>query len=365
MSTVGNNSSTYNPQANGFMSLADMVETFVPPDWFIEGLFQRRFIYSVTGQTGHAKTAVALLISELCGSTSIDNPTLGPHPVAKGRGLYLVGENPDDVTMRLIGAVARRDQPLDWRVDFRPGVFNIEETFNLIEAHAEYRQGLDFVIIDTTAAYFPGDAENDNVQLGTYARMLRTLTKLPGGPCVLPLCHPIKFATEVAQLVPRGGGSFLCEMDGNATIRKLPNDVAEMSHNKMRGPGFEPLHFKLEKLRPPRLVDAKGRQMTTVGAVYISSVEAESQEDATFSDQDHVAMAMLKEPGMPLSEIANRCGWVFSNGDPAKSRAARAVEGLANDGLAKKDRNRYVLTERGKDVARKASLAQGDNSVPY
>ena len=45
----------------------------------------------------------------------------------------------------------------------------------------------------------------------------RTLTTLPGGPCVLVLCHPIKHVSEPEQLLPRGGGAFLAEVDGNLT----------------------------------------------------------------------------------------------------------------------------------------------------
>ena len=50
---------------------------------------------------------------------------------------------------------------------------------------------IDFVIIDTSAAYFFGNEELSNTQMGAHARMLRKLTTLRGGPCVLPLCHPV------------------------------------------------------------------------------------------------------------------------------------------------------------------------------
>ena len=51
------------------------------------------------------------------------------------------------------------------------------------------RKGLSFayVIVDTAAAYNGGDDENSNNQAGAYARQLRTLTNLPGGPCVGPM----------------------------------------------------------------------------------------------------------------------------------------------------------------------------------
>ena len=56
--------------------------------------------------------------------------------------------------------------------------------------------GMALVVIDTTAAYFEGDEENDNVQAGDYARMQRSLveTSSSGGPTILALCHPVKNA---------------------------------------------------------------------------------------------------------------------------------------------------------------------------
>jgi hypothetical protein len=102
---------------------------------------------------------------------------------------------------------------------------------------------------------------------------MRRLTTLPGAPCVVVLCHPIKHVTDPTQLLPRGGGAFLAEVDGNLTIWRKDTKLIEMSHNKMRGPGFEPMTFKLETLTSPKLVDKKGREIPTVQAVLISEAE--------------------------------------------------------------------------------------------
>ena len=65
--------------------------------------------------------------------------------------------------------------------------------------------GVSFVLIDTSAAYYEGDEENANVQAGNHARLMRQLVNLPGEPCVLVMCHPVKNATQ-DNLLPRGGG---------------------------------------------------------------------------------------------------------------------------------------------------------------
>jgi hypothetical protein len=70
------------------------------------------------------------------------------------------------------------------------------------------------------------------------------LTTLPGGPCVLALCHPIKHVIDPNQLLPRGGGAFLNEVDGNLSAWKRDEDIVELHHTgKLRGPGFEPISF--------------------------------------------------------------------------------------------------------------------------
>jgi hypothetical protein len=339
-----------------------MVETFEPPDWLIDGVLQRRFIYSMTGQTGHAKTAVALLLAELISSTSLNNPALAKHSVSKGNVLYLVGENPDDVTMRIIGSDSlRSDDPLNDRIWFLRGVFDIGKSFDTLAAVAMEIRGIDLLIIDTSAAYFPGEEENSNTEIGEYARTLRALTTLPGEPTVLVLCHPPKFTTDLEHMVPRGGGAFLNEMDGNLTLRKITdglNPMVELHHTtKFRGPGFEPINFRLDKITCPKLVDKTGKLIPTVHAVAISDAEIEVQQDRSLADEDHALTILLADPGVSIATIADRCGWRFATGEPAKSRAQKALERLGTAKLVKKARNgSYVLTEAGKTEARKAAL---------
>jgi hypothetical protein len=57
------------PGAIRILSKAEFTMGFVPPDYLVDGIFQRRFIYALTGQTGHAKTAVALHLAQLVSST--------------------------------------------------------------------------------------------------------------------------------------------------------------------------------------------------------------------------------------------------------------------------------------------------------
>jgi hypothetical protein len=341
------------------LSKREFLEGFVPPDYLIDGVMQRRFVYSFTAQTGHGKTAIALTIARaVTGQTP--NATFGSHGVEKGKGVYFVGENPDDVRMRVIGTDSLfnlGDDPINDRISFIAGVFDIEQMHARLEAEMDKLGGVDLVIIDTSAAYFLGNDEISNTQMGAHARKLRRLTTLPGGPCVLVLCHPIKHVTDPSQLLPRGGGAFLCEMDGNFTGWLHDLVLVDFHHNKIRGSGFEPITFRLEKIRTPRLVDSKGRPIPTIHAVAISETEQERQAQHTRQDDDLLLIAMLKKSELSIAGLAKELNWL-SSGEPQKSRVQRVLHRLerAQPKLARKDRDRWLLTDPGKTAARKLAL---------
>jgi AAA domain len=341
------------------LTKCDFLKGFEPPDYLIDGIFQRRFVYSLTGQTGHAKTAVALLIAQLVSSVS-GTALLAHHRVEKGSVIYLVGENPDDIRMRVIGADAlREDDASKDRISFIPGLFNIAEMHGVIAAEIEKRGGADLVIVDTSAAYFLGNDEISNTQMGAHARMFRTLTTLRGGPCVLVLCHPIKHTTDPTQLLPRGGGAFLAEMDGNLTIWRRDDVLVELHYNKIRGPGFEPMTFKLEKITTTNLTDKKGRLLPTVRAVLISESEEEKQAQHTRGDENKLLAALLKEADRSVADLARACNWTSPNGEPYKSKVHRILERLSKvrPKLVAKVRDQWALTDAGKEAARNAALA--------
>jgi hypothetical protein len=321
-------------------------------------MLQRRFVYALTGQTGHLKTAIALVLAHLIAADK--DASFGTHSVEKGRVVYFVGENPDDIRIRVIGADALRDDDTSRdRISFIPGVFDIRQMQSVLAVEMEKLGGVDLIIVDTSAAYFLGQDENVNPQIGAHARMLRKLTELPGGPCVLVLCHPIKYTTDPSQLLPRGGGAFLAEMDGNLTSWRHDESLVELHHNKIRGPGFEPMTFRIEKITNPKLADSKGRLISTVRAVPISDQEEETQSRQVRDDEDTLLAALLKDADRSVAELARACDWILLNGEPHKSKVHRSLDRLEKAKFLKKKRGRCVLTKEGKDVARKAALRFG------
>jgi hypothetical protein len=330
------------------LSQADFLAGFVPPDYLVDGVLQRRFVYSLTAVTGHGKTAIALLLARAVGSAD-PNARFGPHAVEKGTVVYFVGENPDDVRCRLIGANAQRqDDPSLDRIHYVPGVFDIAGLRAQLVAAINEFGGVDLILVDTSAAYFLKDDENSNPQMGEHARMLRSLTTLPGEPCVVTLCHPIKHVADPSQLLPRGGGAFIAEMDGNLTAWLHDETLVTLHHNKMRGPGFEPITFKLEKITTTKLVDSKKRLLPTVHAVAITEAEEEERERQSEDDEDVVLAALSKKP-LTVPEIAHACGWQLSDGKPYKSKVKRTLDRLLNQKLVEKQRgHHWRLTDKGK-----------------
>jgi AAA domain len=69
---------------------------YTAPDYLLYGIVQRGFIYSITAHPGRGKTAVCMRIAAHVGA----GINIGSVEVAKGRVLYLAGENPTDVQMR-------------------------------------------------------------------------------------------------------------------------------------------------------------------------------------------------------------------------------------------------------------------------
>jgi hypothetical protein len=339
------------------VSKAEFLRDFVAPDYLVDGILHRRFVYALTGQTGHAKTAIALLIAEQVASADPE-AALGRHEVEKGRVVYFCGENPDDVRMRIIGADSlRAGAPAQDRISFVVGVFNIDEMMETLRRESE-EAPLDLVIVDTSAAYFLGDDEISNTEMGKHARMLRALTSLPGGPCVLVLCHPIKHVADPSQLLPRGGGAFLAEMDGNLTLWKRDDTLVELHHNKIRGPGFEPMTFRLDKFTTPKLQDVKGRPIPTVRAVYVAQNDEEREKNHARDEEDLVMAHLLRDPdNNSQASIAISLGWFFKDGEPARSRVQRAVDRLKLEkpALIALRRNELMLTDKGKEAAREAA----------
>jgi hypothetical protein len=207
------------------------------------------------------------------------------------------------------------------------------------------------LIIDTSAAYFEGDDENSNVQLGRHASQMREL-RLPGGPTTIINCHPTKNATD-DNLLPRGAGAFLAEVDGNLTL-KLDDTAIEMHwQGKFRGADFAPISFELCTVTHERLKDTKGRLISTVIAKPLSDAAQEELAQAIRFEEDQLLRIIETNPKASIAELAKVAGWLNAKFEPLKAKAQRTVNRLKKAKLIAIERGEYLISEKGSKLLKK------------
>jgi hypothetical protein len=348
--------STDAPQPGRILTGAAFIARHVPPVWLIDGIVQRSRLYACTSLTGHGKTAVWLFNACMIHAGRM----IGQLNVFRGNVLFLAGENPADLEARMIGMARAYKLPLDRLPYVLPGSFPLTED----EADALKRDiaglgvPLALIIGDTASSFFPGDDENSNVQAGTYARTLRSFTECAGNPALMALCHPTKNASR-GNLLPRGGGAFLNELDGNlANWSHSPGEVTELHWcGKIRGPDFSPLGYRLRPV-PTGLTDERGRPETTIVAEPMSEEAVADHTKQSLANEDVVLRALRDQPGRSLAQVARDVGWVSDDGMPEKWRVQRAIASLADDKLIQQMRKGapWTLTEKGEEAINKDNL---------
>jgi AAA domain len=327
------------------LSAAQFVAGFTPPEYLIDGIMQRGYLYALTARTGHGKTAVDMYISQ---AIALGRPMHGKE-VKAGTVLFLAGENPDDIRARfLVLADEFKFDVTTIKIRFVAGVIDVAASMPTIRAEAATIDDLVLVIVDTAAAYFPGDDSNNNSQQGAYARLLRQLTFLPGLPAVLVNCHPIKNASR-DNLLPMGGSAFLNEIDGNLTLWANA-DRQTILHwlGKFRGPEFEPITFEMETVESELVKDAKGRKMPSVVAKPVSEMRIQFAEQRQEREEDTLLRFIAKNPKASMNDLAIKCNFISPAGNPLKAKVFRMCAALVDDKLLEKRGHRYRITAKGR-----------------
>src|SRR6516162_2805913 len=198
-----------------------------------------------------------------------------------------------------------------------------------------------------------------------HAKRLRGLIDLIAGKAtVVVTSHPVKhFSREI--MIPRGGGAFLNEVDGNLTCMKVDGTMVTELHwqGKFRGIDFGAIPFRLEVGKTDKLKDSKGRHIWTVIARSITDKERDAAEDTGHKNKARLLAAMAKTPGASLAALAQEVGWSTKDGKPYKSLVQRLLSALREDKLVKKESGRWVLTKAGVKEARLAG--DEDEEMPF
>jgi hypothetical protein len=323
-------------------------------------------MYSLTAPTGTGKTAVALLLMQCVAAGA----AFSERAVDPGAVLYCAGENPDDLRHRMIAAAdnAFGGLALDRMHVYEPsGPQSLLQRVAEMKAYAERIGGLRLVIVDTAAAFFEGDNENDNTQAGNYARELRAaLCNLSGRPAVIVLAHPIKRPANAADCLPRGGGAFIAEVDGNLTLWGQDGEIALHWAGKFRGAEFAPIPLALESVETSSVKDAKGRPVKTVIAREGNAQEAENAAGRRQREVEQIMVALARigrsHGVMHLGQVA---GLLEVGGKQAQrgpyQAVVRHVAQLKADKLIQEAGGVFSITPSGRNWVRALTDAGGAN----
>ena len=332
----------------------DWIKSFKPFSYLVKGFLVKGFCYSMTSRTGAGKTAIAILLT-FC--IALGEEFAGRR-VKKGRVLYLAGENAEDVQARFIGACHERKLDpgsLDFHVI--PASLDIAHHIEQVKKECDEIKPI-LIVVDTLAAYFRGDDENNNTEMVEYARLLRGLCATESRPTVLILAHPTKGAKALEEMMPRGGGSFLNEMDGNAgTVRNDDGLTVVAKVGKFRGPEFAPMYFGTHVVRDcPALVDPDdGEPVPTVVAHAVSDTGAVARAAERESNDIRMMRDIDKHPDDSLRVRAERLG--ISHHATVSDRIKKLVErkwienGLAGARLTAKGQKELNVLDRQKPLS--------------
>lgn len=334
----------------GLVQMDQFIAELPTPDFIVDDIMQRGWLYSLTAPTGHGKTAVALEIA----FRVVTGTALGEAGSQQGNVVYLAGENADDVRARMMMVREREldrfSQYENLPIWFLDQIVDIKGKNDWILREVERIGGASLIVVDTAAAYFMGDDDNNNVEAGDYARMLRSLAKAKGNPTVLVLAHPVKNPSK-HNLLPRGGGAFLNEVDGNLRLWSDQRGFTELHWcGKIRGKEFEPVTFKLEEAYSGSYKDSKGRRMSSVIASVVTTAELEQSQKKHLELETRVLMSFQDKPEASFEERCKMLGMMSDKGTAQKSSLAKIIERHVAKKFLRKDElaNTYHLTKEGK-----------------
>jgi RecA-family ATPase len=323
----------------------DTTESFLsdlrPLEYLIDGLLPTGVAYSLTGYAGHGKTTLALQIAL---SVALGEP-FGERETSKGSVLILAGENPHNVKWQYAAALAARRIKHTDNVDihFVQNRFSIAQFKDVLKAKMEAMPDLKLIIIDSLQAFFEGDNDNDNSQMVEMAHKVRSLCDIKQRPAIVIIAHPAGKTPSKDNLVPRGGGAFLNEIDGNLTVWSQDAAQQTLHHSqKFRGAGFDPMEFIMQVHEFDHLTDIHGTPLK----LPVSRPEMATEKMNRDRDNERILEMYLEtvEAGAPMSvrELA-------AQRSVSRWRAEQIIRTAKEEKLIRRHAKTWVLTDGGRD----------------
>ncbi len=310
-----------------------------PLEYLIDGLLPIGVTYSLTGYAGHGKTTLALqfALSVAMGEDFAMRPT------NQGDVLILAGENPYNVKWQYAAALAARGVTAkDVPIHFVQGRFSIKQMGAVLREKMNAMPNLKLVIVDSLQAFFEGDNDNDNTQMVEMAHSVRAIVETKTKPALVVIAHPAGKAPSKDSLVPRGGGAFLNEIDGNLTVWSQDSSQQTLHHSqKFRGAGFDPIEFIMQVHEFDHLHDVDGVPLKLPVSRPEMLVERTSREKQS---EDLLARYLYTvDAEMPLSVREMASQFCIT-----RYRAETIIQTAKDEKLIKRYAKTFILTGGGK-----------------
>jgi hypothetical protein len=179
--------------------------------------------------------------------------------------------------------------------------------------------------------------------------------RLPGNPTVLVACHPTKNATD-DNMLPRGGGSFLNEVDGNLACIKKGDLTVISQHGKYRDVYFPPIPFLRSVKYCERLKTKSGKLMPTVVAHLATEQEAAEHGFQVRTEDMQVLELLNKDAAMSLRDIASKSLWITKDNNIDATKVKRVIDRLRKAKLIGEDNQLTGLGEKKLNEHQQSSL---------
>jgi len=320
-----------------------------PLEYLIDGLLPSGVTYSLTGHAGHGKTTLAL---QFALSVALGE-MFGARDTSQGSVLILAGENPYNVKWQYAAALAARDlKPEDVPIYFVQGRFSIKEWSDVLRSKLSTIPNLKLVIVDSLQAFFEGDNDNDNTQMVEMAHKMRALCDVEWRPSQLIIAHPAGKTPSKDNLVPRGGGAFLNEIDGNLTVWSQDASQQTLHHSqKFRGAGFDPMEWVMQVHEFSHLTDIHGVPLKLPVSRPETTVEQSRRQEKNDDLLERYLLTVEAEQALSVREGASQ--FMIS-----RYRMEQIVKTAKDEKLIKRYAKTYVLTDGGRKYLEKKSAGQ-------
>jgi hypothetical protein len=336
---------------------------YEPQAYAVDNLFVQGQLIAITGKTQSGKTAFAMKLA----GCKANGKAFAGHDCPKGHILYIAAENEVDALERYI-CMVEAESGFDEShfhvrtAKDRKAVGVILEEFERYTAALKIE--LSMVVVDTAPAMSPVEDELNNTEQGDYARALRRFCTLPGRPVTVALCHPNKHPHNATECLPRGGGAFLNELDGNVTLWST-EEVVEVAWTKLRQLPWQPFQFRFTPIEATETRDAKDKLLRSVTVEFIDDAERERVGHLRTTNIEKVLCAMGTATDAFFTskrKIGEAAGLVLPGADKDHA-SVKASRRLVDDMMGNKAgakplihsevSGRYSLTPAGRALAKK------------